>query len=158
MFRARNGRKQLLLLSAFLVLSCSTAFAGLGQDQTSVETDRKIFSGGKSQVTSFSGYVVHQFASDGLTVNEYSAPNGPVFAVTWKGVNHPDLTSLLGSYLKDYQEAIKSTHRQVAGRRRFGVIQGKDVTVERGGHMRAARGRAYVTSLFPQGVSVNDIK
>jgi hypothetical protein len=154
----KEGIPMLRAFSLFALLIASTAFAGLGQDQTSVETDRRTFSGGKTQITSFSGYSVHQFASSGLTVLEYSLPNGTVFAVTWKGISHPDLTSLLGSYLKDYQAALKSTPRQIAGRRRFGVVQGKEVTVERGGHMRAVRGRAYVTSMFPQGVTANDIK
>ena len=45
------------------------------------------------QTTSVQGsYSVQESTLGGVAVREYVLPNGVVFAVTWRGIKHPDLS------------------------------------------------------------------
>lgn len=132
------------------------AGATLGGSADSVATDRKAFSAVQRTTTVQPGYTVQEIVSDATKVREYVSPRGIVFAIAWNGMMHPDLTTLLGSYAAEYQQAEQKTPRQMGLRRR--EVKGSNVVVEKWGHMRNLQGRAYIPALVPSGMNLDEIK
>jgi hypothetical protein len=132
------------------------AFAALGGHADSVESDRVSLSARRGATTVQNGYTVHVIAYGGATVREYVSLAGIVFAVTWEGVVHPDLTALLGKYAGRYRKALSDTPRHLGAKRL--TVQGDGVVVEKWGHVRDLQGRAYAPDLIPPGVGVDEIR
>jgi Protein of unknown function (DUF2844) len=104
------------------------------------------------------GFTVAQFRTPaGVSVREYIAPGGTVFAVSWRGVAPPDLAALLGTYFTQYRNAAAAGSPTTFGLHNSLVV-GPDVTVETGGHMGDLWGRAYVPTMLPPGVSQSEIE
>jgi hypothetical protein len=142
------------------ILSLSVAlplWASLGGNAASVENDRRALSGGVANAADFRGYRVQEFTNGGLTIREYLAPNGTVFAVSWSGIQQPDLSYLLGEHFPDFQRAMQSAPR-APGRRSHIELKGPDLVVEKNGHMRSMRGKAYLPSQLPPGVTADAIR
>jgi hypothetical protein len=140
------------LLAGFVTLP---AFAGLGGDASSVDTDAAKMKG-EARATAVGGYTVSQITlPSGTVVNEYVSSEGKVFAVTWKGMAVPDLSQTLGTYFAEFKAAATATphasHHNLS-------VQQPDLVVRTGGHMRAWNGKAYVPSLLPPNFSLDDIK
>jgi hypothetical protein len=129
--------------------------ATLGEGPDSVAKDRRALSATQKSTTSRPKYTVQEVASDATTVREYLNPSGVVFAVAWKGIVHPDLTSLLGSYAGEYRDAKRLSPRKHGQKRT--KVQADRVIVETWGHMRSLQGRAYLPALLPEGVKVDEI-
>jgi hypothetical protein len=106
-------------------------------------------------VPSNPAYTVEQISMPtGVTVNEYLAPDGTVFAVSWRGPRPPDLSQLLGSYFAEFQTAAAAPQAQ----RGHLLIRTESLVVETSGHMRDLRGRAYLPALLPPGVKADEIQ
>ncbi|QSV45306.1 DUF2844 domain-containing protein [Geobacter benzoatilyticus] len=134
----------------------SRAEAALGERATPVSAARKASAASQTTTAASSGYTVQEIKTGATNVREYITPSGIVFAVTWKGVSHPDLTPILGSYTSGYRQALGQAKR-MRGQRRSMVSSDK-VVVEKWGHMRNLQGKAYVPSLIPNGVNIDEIK
>lgn len=137
-----------------LLLSAVPVWAALGGSEQSVQQDRERLAG-KSTRTVFQYYTLHEITTPyGHVIREYVSPGGTVFAIAWEGPTLPDLSALLGSYFTAFQQATASATR------RHGPlhVEAGSLVVESGGHMRAFRGRAYVTDLFPSNVSKDIIR
>ena len=135
------------ILSFLLVLAfgITPSWASLGQSEASVHEDRQHMAGQMKSAT-FQHYTVHEItAAGGMVVREYVSPTGMVFGIVWEGVTMPDLPQLLGPYFSQFRDAVASPRRH----RGAVYVQAGPLVVESGGHMRAYRGRAYVTSLIP---------
>jgi hypothetical protein len=146
-----------LLTLALLALS-ATAFASLGGDESSVQTDQQQMKFVKRTAQSSARYTVHELRSDGgPVIREYVSPAGRVFGVAWQTSTMPNLQQLLGSYYDQFRQAVTSTPGRF--RRRGPVaIELPGLVVQSGGHMRAYVGRAYDPTLLPSGVSADEIK
>jgi hypothetical protein len=144
-------------LSTAVLPVVQQAQAGLGESVDSVVSDRKALSAVQRATTAYSGYTVHEFASDATTVREYVSPSGIVFGVAWNGLTYPNLTPLLGSYHSEYQQALRQETRK-PGIQRYHAVRTDGVVVEKWGHMRNLQGRAYAPALIPPGVSIDEIK
>jgi hypothetical protein len=131
--------KQFLILLFIPAL----AFASLGEKNSS---KIKIIQGTESDV-SYSNYSVVQTVSPTLIIHEYVNSNGKIFAVTWKGNAHPDLTKVLGSYYQEYSSTVKVNGKEM--RRKAEKTETKNVVVTRSGHMRGIKGTAYLPKLLP---------
>ena len=131
--------------------------ATLGEAAYSIGTDRQALSAVQRPVTVRNGYTVQEVESSANKVREYVSPGGVVFGVAWNGRVHPDLSQLLGSYEGEYRAAMSQVPRK-KGNRRSLQVETSHIVVEKWGHMRDQRGRAYVPSLVPSGVSVDEIK
>src|ERR1700761_7361734 len=107
-----------LLITSLFVFSASISgsFAALGDKESSIEADRKTFVASRHAPVAHAKYTVQEIASDGLTVREYVNADGTIYAIAWNGINHPDLSSLMGSYFQEYQAASKRAVK-VRGRR-----------------------------------------
>ena len=88
------------LLGLGVVCVSAPALAGLGGDATSVETDR-VSMKAALRVTPFVDYEIHEIQTPaGTVIHEYVSAQGKVFAVSWRGTGLPDLSQLLGGYIR----------------------------------------------------------
>jgi Protein of unknown function (DUF2844) len=148
--------KKCLLAGAILAaaLSPCIADAGLGQADTSVQTDAARFKG-SIKATQYVGYQVQEIQlPSGTLVREFVATNGTVFAVAWNGPTVPNLRQTLGQYFNNFVAAAQAKH---VGHRHL-EIQQSDLVVQASGHMRAFSGRAYLPQAVPAGVSIADLR
>ena len=115
-----------------------------------METDRVALAGHVSMTTA-PLYTIQEITTSELVVREYVSRD-TVFAVAWTGRRPPNLVSLFGSYFQEYLEAATAA---ASGPRMRGMIhlQGPHVVVETGGHPGDIRGRAYLPSLLPSGMT-----
>jgi hypothetical protein len=138
------------------IAGSGSAFAALGGDLRSVESDAAHLAA-RAQSTTTPSYTVQEIETpSGNTVREYVA-DGKVFAVAWKGAWPPDLRQLLGSYFPAYQQAAAAAKLR-AGRTGLVSIRQRNLVVERAGHMRSFSGRAYLTDQWPAGVSPESVR
>ena len=132
------------------------ARAELGGDATSVQNDQSQLHAVR-RVTQSNGYTVHELQmAGGIVVHEYATAQGKVFAVTWLGPFIPNLQQLLGNYFPAFKVAAAARH--AAGVRGPVMVKQDDLVVRSSGHMRAYNGRAYVPSLIPPQVSLEEIQ
>lgn len=149
----------LVILIGGSAVFCSNATAALGEKETSIETDRQALSANTTSGTHlYPGYTVREITSDSVVVREYLNKDGVVFGLAWKGINTPDLSALLGKYYGEYQESFSRRGTRPHSRGGHNTFKGSHVVVERSGHMRAVKGRAYVPELLPSGLKPNEIK
>lgn len=139
-----------------LLLPAQQTLAILGESVDSVESDRESLTAVRGAMTAHRDYTIHEIKTDSTVVREYVSPGGIIFAIAWNGLVHPDLTELLGSYADEYQEALRQT-RRTQGRRQLQVKTNR-VVVQKWGHIRDMKGRAYAPDLIPTGVSIDAIK
>lgn len=139
-----------------LLFAAEAAQAVLGEPADSIAGDTRAFSAVRKAARQQTSFTVHELESDGITVREYVAPSGIVFAVAWNGVAKPDLARLFGSYYGDYTSATKAPARK--GAKRVQAVRSDRVVVERWGQMRSMRGRAYIPVLLPTGVRTDEIR
>jgi hypothetical protein len=145
----------LVFLTGILSLP-GQAQATLGEAADSIARDSQALKAVKRATTTRYNYTVQEVVSDATEIREYLTLSGRVFAVAWNGLVHPDLTVLLGSYAKEFQDAKRQSPRK-HGQRRL-KVEAPRVVVETWGHMRNLRGRAYLPDLVPEGVNINDLK
>ena len=128
-----------------MLMGSLPAWAALGDDVSSVNSDLQAL-GGKHVMVAKAGYNLHQITtSDGSVVNEYVSPAGMVFGVSWQGHLMPNLSQLLGTYMTNLQQGQR-TH--VVPRRAV-TIEGDNFVFTSIGHARFFQGRAYVPGLVP---------
>lgn len=143
-------------LSMVILLTAQHTHAALGKSVESVESDRASLTAVRGAMTAHRDYTVHEIKTDSTAVREYVSPAGIVFAIAWNGLVHPDLTDLLGNYSEEYKKALLQTPRKL-GRRQLQVKTNR-VVVEKWGHIRDMKGRAYAPDLIPPGVGIDAIK
>jgi len=149
--------KNFKLIASILVFVMSTpSWAYLAGDAKSVEKDRVALNANDNGSVSSTGqaYTVKEIKIGKNSVREYLTTSGTVFAVAWSGLSHPRLDQLLGSYWSEYHQLIVNNGRKTANSK----VYGTEFVVEKSGHMRAVRGRAYVQKLIPKGVNLNEVK
>ena len=137
-------------VSLVMILDLPRAWAVLGESVSSVETDRMALAGQLSIIPA-QLYTIQEITTSELVVREYVSSD-TVFAVAWRGRRPPNLVSFLGAYFQEYQEAAAAASN---GPRLRGMtrIQGSRVVVETGGHPGDIRGKTYIPSLLPSGVT-----
>jgi hypothetical protein len=123
----------------------------LGEPASSVEIDRAAFAG-QLKIIPAPLYTIHEITTPEFVLSEYVSAN-TVVAVGWRGKRPPNLVSLLGSYFQEYQETSTEVAANQPRRRGMTRIEGPRVMVETGGHPGDIRGRAYIPSLLPAGVT-----
>jgi hypothetical protein len=144
------------MLSAAMLMTVP-AFAGLGEDGSSVEADQSRMQASLRTVPN-QAYTLHEMqAPSGIVVREYVSTAGKVFAVAWQGPWPPDMRQILANYFAEYQQATQAQAGLRAGRRPL-VITEPGLVLESGGHMRSFAGRAYIPDMLPPGISVEAIR
>jgi len=151
MMRHRLALEIVVIVSLIAIVDLQKTWAVLGEPASSVETDRLAMAG-QFKMIQAQHYTIQEIMTSDFVVKEYVSGN-TVFAVAWRGRRPPDLTSILGTYLQEYQEASAAAASTGPRRRRGTRIQALHVVVETGGHAGDVRGRAYLPSLIPPGVT-----
>ena len=148
--KRRRALELAIAFSLILFLDLPRTWAVLGEPASSVETDRVALAGHVS-LTITPLYTIQEITTPEFVVREYVSRD-TIFAVAWTGRRPPNLVSLFGSYFQEYQEAATAAS---SGPRMRGMIrlEGPHVMVETGGHPGDIRGRAYLPSLLPSGVT-----
>ena len=141
-----------------LLMMPPAAFAALGGTVGSINSDSQVLRAKSMRTVAHARFTVHEISYGATKVREYVNANGIVFAIAWNGLSHPDLSTLLGTYSDSYNKAIRSLPSRRKGSRFSRIKTADHLVVERGGHMRNVRGRAYDMTLFPAGVSLSDIQ
>jgi hypothetical protein len=150
-----NLKMPILQITLIALTIPSMAFAALGGDVSTVQTDRMQMKATLPVANKSANYTVHEMkTSAGVTVREYAASTGTVFAVAWKGPTVPNLQQLMGPYFDTYSNAAKIKH---VGHTHFSLQQ-DGLVVHASGHMRDFSGIAYIPGMLPQGVTESDIK
>ncbi|MFM0737723.1 DUF2844 domain-containing protein [Paraburkholderia xenovorans] len=92
--------------------------------------------------------------ANGVTIREYALPSNLVFAVTWNGPIRPDMSTLLGTYFRNYVDAGKRSGRGT------GPLFGDngELRVESAGRLGHFFGTAYLPRLMPAGVRPSDLQ
>lgn len=144
------------MIFCILILATTKALARLGEASSTIDRDHSTL-GGKSlkQSQIRTNYSVYEMDNDGTVIREYVS-DGVVFAVTWQGLRHPDLSVLLGSYYSDYKIA-KYSAPKVSGHQPS-EIKVDSLVVRHAGHMRDLRGKAFLSELVPNGVDVEGLE
>ena len=96
--------------------------------------------------------VAEEVRPDGSRIRRYLTPNGQVFAVSWKTLYKPNLTTLLGTSFPDYEKAA-GTAAQRGGIQRQFRMDANDLVLQSAGHLHVFSGLAYKPSLLPAGVT-----
>lgn len=153
--------KPILLTVAAVFLISAVPFpaeASLGGTVASVQADQKTLHGTLQATTKSGAYTVQEVKSpNGVIVREYVSTAGQVFAVAWQGPIRPNMQQLLGSYFQTFKAAtqVRSGGRVLRGQVN---IKQDGLVVQMGGHMRWLVGRAYVPSMVPATVQLEEIR
>jgi hypothetical protein len=146
--------KTILMVLALLMMGRVSAWAALGEDVSSVDSDAQVLRG-KHVMVAKVGYNVHQITHpDGSVVNEFVSPAGLVFGVSWQGHYVPNLQQLLGTYLTNLEQGQRTQFVQ----RRAVTIQGDNFVFSSFGHLRNFRGRAFVPGLVPANLTAEVVQ
>ena len=146
--------KSIWTVLLLLMIGSVPAWAALGDDVSSVDSDAHVLGGQHIKVAKM-GYNLHQItATDGSVVNEFVSPAGTVFGISWKGHFAPNLQQLLGTYLTNFQQGQRTQYV----RRRAITIQGDNFVFSSFGAMRNFRGRAYVPGLIPANLTAEVVQ
>jgi hypothetical protein len=136
-----------------LGIAATTAYAALG-DIAAMPAGAvtRAVSGGAARVVSY-------VDASGTSVSEYVAGGtGTVFAYTWQGPAQPNLAILLGRYAPDWRSAAAALHAAGGDDLHAARVDGSQVVVETGGHMRAYAGRAWLPAALPVGIGEGDLQ
>jgi len=135
-----------------ILLPFSSAWAGLGDFENAVHTD-KVRMQASHSVTAMPRYSVHDLHNmDGAHIRQYVGSDGRVFAVAWRTLYKPDLSSLLGSSYPTFAQSARGSAHKVGIQRRF-RHEGLDVVVQSTAHLNIFSGYAYRQSMLPAGFS-----
>ncbi len=131
------------------------AWASLGGDAASIAADQ-VHLRGTRQIVPGQSYSVHEIRTEsGIVVREFVSTEGHVFAVAWHGPWPADLRQVLGSYFDQYTQAVQ---QQSSPGHRFIKVEQPELVVHMGGHPHAFVGRAFIPSMVPSGVRVEDLQ
>lgn len=145
-----------LFSALMLILLPPIASAELGGSVATIQPNRSQLHP-IMRATVSNGYTVHNIDGEGgLRIREYANSDGRIFAVSWEGPALPDLSQLLGAYFPTFKQA--ALERRRSGARGPVAIAEDDLVVQSGGHMRAYSGRAYVPSLMPPHITIDEIQ
>ncbi len=140
-----------------LYLSAMPAFAALGGDAASIDTDVAQMRASRG-VEQTDAYTVHQLKTQsGTMVREYLSPSGKVFAVSWQGQFVPDMQQLLGTYFDKYSAAVKANKEAHIGRHPLD-LQLPGLAVQMNGYARNFHFRAYIPQQVPAAAKLGDIQ
>ncbi len=148
----------LIALGALVV--ADGAHAVLGGDASTIATDQtRLKAAGRAAAAAVSATVQsHEMTlADGSSFREYVNPAGIVFAVAWSTRFKPKLAPLLGEHALGYAAAASAASNRAGIQRRV-VLQHDDLVVNATSHLNAHVGIAYLRSLVPEGVHVNELR
>ena len=146
-------------LALAAMLGAPAARAVLGGDVSTIGGDQQRVKGERRFATALRVQTETHLITmaDGSSIREYVTPGGIVFAVAWSTRFKPDLEALFGSYAQTYAAAAGDALK-TPGIKRNVVLQRGDLVVQSTVHLNNFVGRAYLRSLVPQGIAVDELR
>lgn len=92
----------------------------------------------------------------GITVRQYVDSSGVVYAVSWNGPAMPRLSTLLGTYLAQFDAGARAQPPGALGLHALRVEEA-GLVVESAVRLRTFSGRAWLSNALPAGVVSRDI-
>jgi hypothetical protein len=156
--RTMRGRLFRMSFAIAVASSCclgapSEARATLGGDVASVATNQQRMAATRQVKKLASGERHELQLASGIVIHEYVSTGGEVYAITWRGPRMPDLRELLGRY---FTQLDHRDSRQRGGHHRM-TLTGSDLVIQSSGHRRSFVGRAWVPSLVPSSVNLDNV-
>lgn len=146
--------KSVFAVLLMMMMEGLPAWAGLGENVASVDSDAQVL-GGQHVMVAKAGYNLHQITTaDGTLVKEFASPEGLVFGVSWQGHHIPNLSQLLGSYITNFRQSQRA---HVVPRRAV-TVKGANFVLSSMGHMLNFRGLAYVPGLIPANLTAEVVQ
>lgn len=146
-----------LLIGALTSLIGTTSLAALGDQVVTSSAANSSSSRSSLSTSTGAAFSVSETKDvNGIIVRQYVDSAGLVFGISWQGDTLPSLDSLFGTYLTEYQNALK-TRPKSFGRRALKVST-KNIVVEGFSRQRSQGGRAYIPANLPQGFNIEEIK
>ena len=113
----------------------------------------------KKQSSAGASFTTREAVTEYGTVTEYVRTDGVVFAITWKGIEQPNLKEILGAYFFEYKTARNQDRQsKQRGHKKLSSTQSSRVLVSRFGNMRNMRGKAVAKDLMPEGLQIGEIQ
>ena len=151
-----SSKHRRLWAMVFVAAPAVSAWAGLGEGQSSIDTDRVRMSA-RHSVARVQQYAVHDLTTaDGSRVQQYVAGNGRVFAVRWNTLYKPDLTTLLGPSYPGYASAARLAAQRAGIQRQFRHAD-LDLVLQSSAHLHVFSGFAFRRSMLPRGLDPHQI-
>ena len=146
-------------IAVTLLAAAAGAGATLGEPATTVDADRVQLRGDHRVAQSLGArFQVHVITlADGSSIREFVNPGGIVFAVAWNTRLKPRLDALLGAYAGHYAAAA-SAEMTTPGIRHGVSLSSGDLVVQASAHLNAHAGVAYLRSLVPEGVRIDELR
>lgn len=147
------------LLACLIALAAPAAHAVLGGDAATIQEDQIHMQGQRRQAQALPLQVQSHVITlaDGSSVREYVSPSGIVFAVAWSTHFKPRLEMLLGQHAAGYTAAAHEASKKPGIQRHVRLTHG-DLVVLSTAHLNAFVGKAYLRSLVPAGVNVDELR
>ena len=137
-------------------LFAPACLAVLGQDVSTVESDRQQLHSDTVKRSARAAYSVHEMTiPSGTLVREYVSSSGAVFAITWSGPTIPNLQQLMGAH---FATMANSPRRQSGGRGHMHLEDGALVVESTGRARSHFQGRAYLSNALPAGARADEIQ
>jgi hypothetical protein len=154
-------RMRATCLLACLVVLPQSAWATLGGNRATVESDQSSLRASRESVDNGPYSVQAITLPNGTGVREYVDTNGQVFGVAWSGPFVPDLKQLYGTYFDSFvsgAQAVKAARHGARGPLNIDQTGTSGLMVQSGGHMGDYSGRAWLPAQLPSGVSADVIQ
>lgn len=148
-------RRFVLLVLVFVFSISLNAFAGLGEDESIINSDGQGFRALNHTIKTKNNIRLHTLnLKDGTIFKEYVS-NGVVFAVSWQNCPlRPNFSRILGKHFGEYQAHAGEVPR--AAGHRFRTLKTENAIITIGGHMGSHGGYAYIAALVPPGFDPNE--
>lgn len=130
------------------------ASLGGGKESLFVQSQRLHVPIKKTQRLSYS---LHEMKRGHLQLREFMTNHGKVFAVSWSGSKHPNLSQITGAHYEDFRSALEKAKKKHRGHGPL-RIELNNFYLELGGSMRSVYGRMWLKNQIPQGVTQNEIR
>lgn len=143
-----------LAVCVLALVALPAAFAGLGERVDSIERTRSA-TRGQSKAIKHDKFITYVVQSGEMTVKQFAADDGTIFAVSWQGPDRPDVPDLLGRYFGEYEASVS---RPRFGRRAPSIAKTPGLDVVNAGRPGHFRGRAIALPLMPEGVRAEDLR
>jgi len=141
-------------------LAAAPVHATLGEPAASIDADTARLGRASRVLAASPTPTVRQHVitlADGSVIREYVGANGLVFAVSWNTRFKPRLDALLGQYAPTYAAAASQAALAPGIRHSVAFAQG-DLVVDATAHLNAHAGLAWLRSLVPAGVRIDDLR
>ena len=147
------------VVAVALVLASARAGATLGEPVATVDAVLARLNGARRVVQAQAArFQVHVITlADGSSIREYVAPSGIVFAVAWSTRLKPRLETLLGAQAPAYAAAASAAMAAPGVRHGVSLASG-DLVVQANAHLNAHVGLAWLRSLVPEGVRIDELR